>query len=87
MKVPASTLVDLPDEHHARDVERLGVGHPQPVAELGLLAQPGHERADLRATAMDHHRQDPDGAHEHHVLGEGGEGVMVVPLPRYELGW
>jgi len=21
------------------------------------------------------------------VMGEGGEGVMVVPLPRYELGW
>ena len=41
--------VDLADEHHAGDVERLGVGDPQSVDELRHLAQPGHELADLRA--------------------------------------
>ena len=30
--------VDLAHEHHARDVERVGVGDPQAIAELGLLA-------------------------------------------------
>ena len=44
--------VDLADEHHARDVERLGVGDPQAVAELGLLAEPLHEVADLRTAAV-----------------------------------
>ena len=29
--------VDLADQHHAGDVERLGVGDPQAVAELGSL--------------------------------------------------
>ena len=36
--------VDLADEHHAGDVEGLGVGDPQAVAELGLLAEALHER-------------------------------------------
>ena len=31
--------VDLAHEHHAGDVEGLGVGDPQPVAELGVLAE------------------------------------------------
>ena len=31
---------DLADEHHARDVERLRVGDPEAVDELGLLAEP-----------------------------------------------
>ncbi len=39
--------VDLAHQHHAGDVEGLGVGDPQAVAELGLLAQAGHELADL----------------------------------------
>ena len=31
--------VDLPDQHHAGDVDGLGVGDPQAVAELGGLAE------------------------------------------------
>ena len=31
--------VDLADERHAHDVDRLGVGDPQPVDELRLLAR------------------------------------------------
>ena len=73
--------VDLADEHHAGDVEGVRVGDPQPVAELGLLAEPRHELADLRAAAVDDDRQHPDGAHEHDVLGEGGEGVHVALSP------
>ncbi len=71
--------VDLADEHHPRDVERVGVGDAQPVAELGLLAQPRHELADLRSAAVHHDGQDPDGAHEHDVLGERGQGVGLAP--------
>ena len=40
--------VHLADERHADDVDGLGVGDAQPVDELGLLAQPLHEVADLR---------------------------------------
>ena len=64
--------VHLADQHHAGDVERLGVGDPQAVAELGLLAEPGHQLADLRAAAVDDHRQHADRAHQHDVLGERG---------------
>ena len=41
--------VDLADEHHAGDVDGLGVGDALAVAELGHLAEPLHEVADLRA--------------------------------------
>ena len=73
--------VDLAHQDHAGDVERLGVGHPQAVAELGLLAQAGHERADLRSPAVHHHGQDADGAHEHDILGERGQGVVGAARP------
>ena len=74
--------VDLPHQHHAGDVERLGVGDAQPVAELGLLAQAGHQRADLRPPAVDDHGEDADGAHEHHILGERGQGrALAVRRP------
>ena len=36
--------VDLADEHHPGDVDGLGVGDPETVAELGGLAQPAHQR-------------------------------------------
>ena len=36
--------VDLADEHHAGDVDGLGVGDPLAVAELGHLAEPLHQR-------------------------------------------
>ena len=35
--------VDLADQHHAGDVDRLGVGDPEAVAELGRLAESGHQ--------------------------------------------
>ena len=41
-----------------------------PSTELRHLAEPGHELADLRAAAVDDHRQHADRAHEHDVLGE-----------------
>ena len=44
--------VDLADQHHAGDVEGLGVGDPQAVAELRHLAEAGHQVADLRAAAV-----------------------------------
>ena len=70
--------VHLADEGHAHDVDGLGVGHPQAVDELGLLAQPLHEVADLRATAVHDHRVHADEAHQHDVLREevGERGVF-----------
>ena len=62
--------VDLAHQHHAGDVDRLRVGDPQAVAELGLLAQPGHEVADLGAAAVHHHRLQPHGPQQHHVVGD-----------------
>ena len=50
--------VDLADEHHLRDLERLGVGDAVAVDELGALAQPAQPVADLRATTVY-----DDGAH------------------------
>ena len=60
---PTMSRLTLPDEHHAGDVEGLGVGDAQAVAELGLLAEPGHEVADLRAAAVHDHGPEPDRAH------------------------
>ena len=60
--------VDLADQHHADDLQRLGVGDAQAVAELGRLAQPLHHRVDLRAAAMDEHAAHADAAQQQHVL-------------------
>ena len=70
--------VDLADQHHAGDVERVGVGDPQPVAELGLLAEPLHQLADLGAAAVHDDGQHAHGAHEDDVLGERGQRVPGV---------
>ena len=69
--------VDLADQHHAGDVDGLGVGDPQAVAELGRLAEPRHQLADLGAAAVDDDRPHADEAHQHDVLGEQREGVVV----------
>ena len=74
--------VHLADQHHAGDVERVGVGHPQPVAELGHLAEPLHQLADLGAAAVHDDGQHADGAHEDHVLGERGQRVAGDAPPR-----
>ena len=68
---------DLADEHHPGDVERFGVGHPQPVAKLGFLTQPTEQLADLGATAVDDDRFQPDRAEHHHIFGEGAREVVV----------
>ncbi len=68
--------VHLADQHHSGDVDRLGIGDAQAVAEHGLLAQPRHQGGDLRTTAVDHDRPHADEPHQHDVLGEQGEGVV-----------
>ena len=65
--------VDLAHQHHAGNVEGFGVGDPQAVPELRLLAQPAHELADLRPAAVDDHGAHPNRAHEHDVGGEIGQ--------------
>ncbi len=69
--------VDLPLEHHAGDVDGLGVGDPQAVDELGFLAEPFHQLGDLRTAAVHDDRAHPDEAHQHDVLGEQGERIVV----------
>ena len=74
--------VDLAHQHHAGDVEGVGVGDPQAVEELGLLAQPLHELADLGPAAVDDDRPHADHAHEDDVLGEQAPragSVMAAP--------
>ena len=69
--------VDLADQDHAGDVEGLGVGDAQAVAELRLHAEPAHQLADLRAAAVHDHRPDADRAQQHDVVRErvGERGV------------
>ena len=72
----------LPTSAMRGDVDRLGVGDPQAVEELRLLAEPAHEVADLRATAVHDDRVHPDEAHEHDVLREQvGERGVVHRVP------
>ena len=69
--------VDLADEHHPGDVDGLGVGDAQAAAELGGLAEAAHQRRDLRSAAVDDDRAHADEAHQHDVLGEDIEGVVL----------
>ncbi len=62
--------VDLAHEHHAGDLERLGIGDPQALAELRLHAEPLHQQPDLRPAAVHDHGSHPHRAHEDDVLGE-----------------
>ena len=69
--------VDLALEHHPGDVDRLGVGDAQAVDELGLLAEAFHQLGDLRAAAVHDDRPHADEAHQHDVLGEQRERIVV----------
>ncbi|MEZ5244683.1 MAG: hypothetical protein R2707_06290 [Acidimicrobiales bacterium] len=62
----------LADEHHAGDIQRVFVGDPEAVDELGLLAETLQHLADLWPTAVDHHRLETDRAQQHDVFREGG---------------
>ncbi len=70
--------VDLADERHAHDVDRLGVGDAPAVDELGLLAEPAHELGDLRTAAVHDDRVHADEPHQHDVGREqvGELGVL-----------
>jgi hypothetical protein len=62
--------VDLADEDHPDDLQGLGIGHPEAVAKLRLLADPAHHRIDLRPAAMDEHAAHADAPQQKHVLRE-----------------
>ena len=70
--------VHLADERHAGDVDGLGVGDPQAVDALRLLAEAAHQLGDLRTATVHDHRVHADEAHEHDVLREqvGERGVV-----------
>ena len=63
-------LVDLADEHHLGDLHGRLVGHPVPVDEPRLHAEPLHVPADLGAAAVHDDRLHADEAQQHDVLGE-----------------
>ena len=69
--------IDLPDQHHAHDLERLGVGDPEAVPELGLLADAAKHRIDLRPAAVDQHAAHADAAQQQHVLRQREIGLLV----------
>ena len=74
----------LPTEHHPGDVERLGVGDPQAVAELGLLAEPVHSSPICGPPPCTTTGRMPTACMQHDVLGElvasagVGHGVAAV---------
>ena len=68
--VDDQVLVELADQDHLRDLERLGVRHAMPVAELGREPQALGERRDLRPAAVHHDRLHADHSQEADVLGE-----------------
>ncbi|CAB5067879.1 unannotated protein [freshwater metagenome] len=70
--------VYLPEEHHACNVNRLGIGDTQTIAELRGLSEPGHQVADLGTAAMDDDRTHADCLHEDDVLREEGERVALA---------
>ena len=77
--------VDLAHEDHPGDVEGLGVGDPQPVAELRLLAEAVHQVADLGAAAVHDHDPDADRVQQHDVGRErrSASDGSVMALPPY----
>ena len=62
---------DLPEQHHAGDIEHLGCGDPEPTFELTGNPEAFEHGADLRPAAVHHHRVDPHLQQCHHVIGEG----------------
>ena len=63
-------LVDLADQHHLDDLDRLLVGDAHAAHERRLLAEPLHERADLRPAAVDDDRIDADEVQQDNVERE-----------------
>ena len=63
-------LVDLPDQHHLRDLDRLLVGDAQAVDELDRQVEPLHVARDLGPSPVHDHRVHPDVLEQHHVARE-----------------
>ena len=70
--------VDFAHQDHPDNVEGVGIGDPEAVHGTRFLAQPLQEGADLGAAPVDDHRQHADRAHQHDVLGEGGQRRVLV---------
>ena len=68
---PDDLLVDLADEDHLDDLDRLGVGDAHAPDEARLLAEPLHQRADLGPAPVHDDRLKAHEAQEDHVEREG----------------
>ncbi|EKD37521.1 MAG: hypothetical protein ACD_75C01098G0002 [uncultured bacterium] len=68
-------FANLSDQHHLRDLHRLGVGYPHPIHELRLFSETLHQIGDLCAAAMHDDRVDADKPQQnnvgHHRLFQG----------------
>jgi hypothetical protein len=71
--------VDLADQHHAHDLQRLGVGDAKPIAEFRLLPHAAHHHIDLGPAAMDKRYPHADRAKQQHVLRQGS---IKLPVDR-----
>ena len=73
--------VDLPDQDHPDNLEGLGVGDPEAILELGLLADAAEHRVDLRTAAMDENAAHADAAQQQHVLSQRKVALAVDRRP------
>ena len=62
--------VDLADQHHLGDLDRVRVGYAQAADELDRQAQPVHVGGDVRAAAVHDDRVQPDVLEQHDVARE-----------------
>ena len=60
--------VDIPNENHAGDLERLFVSDTQTCCEFRLFAHLLHLVADFRPSSMDEYRLHPNVPQEHDIF-------------------
>ncbi|CAB4790350.1 unannotated protein [freshwater metagenome] len=76
--------IDLAHEHHARHIERVGIGDPQSVLKFGFDAKPRKKIADLRSAAMYDNHPNTNRMQQHDVGCEGfcqrrvGHGIAAI---------
>ena len=69
--------VQLADQDHLGDLDRVAVGDPQALVELHLEPEFVHVAGDLGAAAVDDDRVQADVLEQHDVGGEGVAQVLV----------
>ena len=68
----------LPEQHHLRHLDGLGVGDPHPLDEPHLHPEALHVAGDVRAAAVDDHRVQADVLEQHDVGRERLAQLLVA---------